>query len=329
MVDPADFDAMLAKVAPDNPNGSFLLKSLIEIRAGQDDQALMTRLMTGLVMKYAESERQLTRLNAELREKQEHLDADLKAAAVIQTALLPKPLPAASNVRAAWKFVPCQSIGGDVFLLTPLGKRYLMVAIVDISGHGVPSAMVTVSVCQFLQPQAGTIFQAGAGPDGTVVPPGQVLAALDREFPYFRFKKTFSIFYGVLDRITGQFTYTNGGHPQPFLQTTDGALATLEEHGPIIGMGLGSTFPEGSLTLDPGSRLTFYSDGLTECRSPSGELFGDDRVRDLLAAHRDLPLPALAATIHAGASDFVAGAGFPDDFTLVHLEFAGPPAPAA
>ncbi len=321
---PVDIEEMLAKVAPDNPHRSYLLKSLIEIRASQEDQALMTRLMTNLVLKYAESERQLTRLNAELREKQEHLNADLRAAAVIQAALLPKPLPAADNVRAAWKFVPCQSIGGDVFLLTPLGKRYLMVAVIDISGHGVPSAMVTVSVCQFLQPQAGTIFQAGTGPDGTVVPPGQVLASLDREFPYFRFKKTFSIFYGVLDRLTGRFTFANGGHPQPFLQTPDGALTTLEEHGPIIGMGLGLPFPEGSLTLAPGSRLTFYSDGLTECRNPAGELFGDDRVRALLTAHHALPLPALAATIHAGASDFVANGGFPDDFTLVHLEFAGP-----
>ncbi|RCK80661.1 MAG: Serine phosphatase RsbU, regulator of sigma subunit [Candidatus Ozemobacter sibiricus] len=318
-----DLDRLLGMVSPSAPNCADIIRTLLDLKADQEDQALSQHLLTDLVLRYAEAERRLIRLNAELREKQERLDADLQAAAVIQQALLPKAWPDRGPVRAAWKFAPCDRIGGDVFLLTPLGSRFLMMAVVDISGHGVPSAMVTVSVCQFLQPQSGVVWQPGAAPDGTAVPPAQVLTALDREFPYRRFKKTLSIFYGLLDVTTGQFAYANAGHPPPFLQRPDGTIARLDAHGPIIGMGLGESFPEERVELVAGSRLTAFSDGLTECRNAAGELFGEERLADLLIAARDLPLRDLPTRIWDTAAQFVGQRGFPDDFTLVHLEYRG------
>ncbi|HNW33305.1 MAG TPA: PP2C family protein-serine/threonine phosphatase [Candidatus Ozemobacteraceae bacterium] len=283
----------------------------------------MNRLQTDLVYRYAEAERELVRLNGELVKKQARLDADLRAAAEIQRALLPMPLPAFSPVQAAWEFIPSESVGGDIFMVRPLGERYLQVAILDISGHGVPSAMVTVSISQALQPHRGLVMQKNGSGEYRVTPPDNVLDELELEFPFSRFKKTFSIVYGILDKESGEFVFSNAGHPYPILVSGSEKPRYLEEHGAILGMGLGGSFPATSIFLKPGDRLFFYTDGLTECRNSEKEFFGEGRPIDLADTTRNLPLGDAVKKIHASAEAFIRECGFQDDFTLLALEYSG------
>lgn len=111
-------------------------------------------------------------VNRELLEKQERLDEDLQAAAGIQRALLPYNLPHLPQVELAWKFAPSEFIGGDLFHAQPLGPDRLCLYMLDISGHGVPASLMTVSVHETLDPASGHV----ATRDG-----GGVLRALPRE----------------------------------------------------------------------------------------------------------------------------------------------------
>jgi len=93
--------------------------------------------------------------NEELLKKQEALDEDLKAAAGIQRSLLPQEPPDADIVEVAWRFIPCKRIGGDIFNMVRLDETHWGIYMLDVSGHGVPSALVAVSVSQILGPQQG------------------------------------------------------------------------------------------------------------------------------------------------------------------------------
>ncbi len=308
-----------------DPTVDRMLKSFLESHAGRFDQALLKKLQTELVIRYAAAERELARLNVELRARQAVLDADLKAAAGIQKALLPQPLPASGEVRAAWQFVPSITVGGDVFFLQPLTEHILQVGVVDISGHGVPSAMVTVSVSQSLQPQMGIVMPVQGDQERIPISPSKVLDGLEREFPFMRFKKTFSIIYGLLDRRTGEFTFSNGGHPMPFLVKKSAEMRVFEEHGGIIGLGLGDGFPVTSVVLEPGDRIFMFTDGLSECRNPTKEFFGEERIRNLAYSLRDTPLSSLPETIVGAARSFQQREAFDDDLTFLALEFRGSP----
>ncbi|HOY65543.1 MAG TPA: PP2C family protein-serine/threonine phosphatase [Candidatus Ozemobacteraceae bacterium] len=322
MAEPLSFQGLPDAILND-PASAAVLEYLFNLQADRTDGSIQKRLQATLVYRYAQAERELVRLNQELVAKQARIEADLKAAAGIQLALLPKPLPASVNVKAAWKFLPSEQVGGDIFMLKLLGERFIQVGILDISGHGVPSAMVTVSISQALQPHRGLVMRAG--PDGTseITPPVRILTELDGEYPYMRFKKTFSMIYGLLDRQEGTFTFSNGGHPYPIHVPRSGPPVYLEEHGAILGMGLGARFPESRVRLAPGDRLYFYTDGLTECRNPQKELFGEQRLLALSDEIRGMPLDTSVKKLFAEVETFCGGESFTDDFTFLGLEYVG------
>ena len=165
----------------------------------------------------------------------------------------------------AWKFQPCEQIGGDIFNMMRLDPSHYAFYILDVSGHGVPSALVTVSVSQMLRPDSGTVIRrAGANADGhEIVPPSEVLARLDREYPMERFDKFFSIVYMIVDVRDGTAHYSSAGHPPPLLVGADGGFARLDKGGPIIGQGSGLPFEEGRQPLKPGDRIILTTDGVT------------------------------------------------------------------
>jgi sigma-B regulation protein RsbU (phosphoserine phosphatase) len=259
------------------------------------------------------------RANRDLREKQARLDEDLKAAGAIQRSLIPDRPPASANVDLAWRFVPCGRVGGDLFTFVPLGPDTLGVFVIDVSGHGVPAAMVTVSLSQFLSPQAGHLVETV---DGAVRPaaPGEVLRRLEAEYPLERFDKYFTIAYAVIDHRTGRFRYSLGGHPQPIVLRTDGTLEMLEAGGPLIGLGMGMPFDEAEVQLGPGDRVFLYTDGLVELAAPDGTAFGEDRLLQAVHRMRRVPLDDACQRLLELALQFGDGSEPPDDITLLAVE---------
>lgn len=300
------------------------LQKLIEYRALETDNEINRQLLKELVLKYSAAERELVRLNKELTEKQKRLNQDLKAAAGIQRTLLPDKLPETNELQVTWKFIPCQHIGGDIFNLFPLDDDHLAIYMIDVSGHGVPSALVTVSVSQALQPDGGYVLrkdQPNAEPI-QIVSPKDVLSALDEQYPIERFDMFFTMVYGVVNTREGYLLYANAGHPPALLLHREGGMEILQTEGPIIGMG-GVTFGEMRKQINRGDKVMFYTDGIIEYENASGALYGKERFYSLLEQSSKEPLNILAEKIMQALLDFGGNTPPNDDISLLAFEYMG------
>ena len=267
----------------------------------------------------------MIRANQDLLKKQESLDNDLKAAAEIQKSLLPKVLPGIQSIDVSWKFMPCQRIGGDLFNLLRLDEDHWAIYMLDVSGHGVPSAMVSVSVSQMLRPQTGYVVKKSIIPPPyyTVASPSDVLNELDMEYPIDRFEKFFTISYHVLNIKNGILKYSNAAHPPPVLLHQDGTLELLKEGGTIIGMGGILPFEEGERQLCFGDKLIIYTDGIVEYQDRKGSFYGEERFYMELQRLKDEPVSVIMDGIIESVMNFGEHNEPLDDITLLGLEFKG------
>ena len=195
-----------------NPHNGPLIKQVLEYWASLKDKGINNQLLQELVLKYSASEKKLKQLNQELLDKQKSLDADLAAAAQIQKSLLPHKIDSTANLSIAWKFKPCEHTGGDIFNMFQLDDDHWALYMLDVSGHGVQAAMVTVSVAQFLQPNSGQLLKGSskaAKVASQIRTPAEVLTALDDEFPFERFNNFFTITYMTINTKSGDLRYSN------------------------------------------------------------------------------------------------------------------------
>jgi sigma-B regulation protein RsbU (phosphoserine phosphatase) len=198
-------------------------------------------------------------------------------------------------------------VGGDYFDVFPLegGKTALVVA--DVSGKGVPAALLvsTVHACLHL------LVPDGAGDLVSVV------ARMNRHIRYFSSTHKFvTLFIGVFDQGTSELTYVNAGH-NPGIVVSDAGAAELPSGGFPVGM-----FPEvqhrsGSVRLAPGDLLVLYSDGITEAVDAADEEFGMERLVALATAGRSTPVHELSAAIFAAVAEFTRGVAQYDDQTVL------------
>ncbi len=279
----------------------------------------------GEVLARVKSQLRIRSLTKEVIEKQRHLDNDLKVAAGIQRSLLPSEVPGKSNLEFAWKFQPCESIGGDIFNLFPLDDAHYALYMLDVSGHGVPSALITVSVSQMLQPHTNTLIKrdTNQGSQNEIVAPVDVLRELDREYPIERFDKYFTFIYMLIDIRRGALRYSNAGHPPPLLIRTDGTLEKLEKGGPMIGLGGVLPFEEGELAIRTGDRIILYTDGVLEYEKTLGEFYGEERFQRAVTGEAGLSIDALLDHIMEDMMAFGQQAKPKDDITLLGIEYRG------
>ena len=165
----------------------------------------------------------LIEANDDLVDRQRQLDEDLHAAGEVQKALVYRGQPALPGLITAGRFEPSATVGGDLFNALQLSETSSALWILDVSGHGVPSALVSMCAAQSLTPMGGFVLDADREPSR----PSAVLESLDAVFPFERFEKFFTATYVVFDSATGMLTYSSGGHPPPLLMKANGDVETL------------------------------------------------------------------------------------------------------
>jgi sigma-B regulation protein RsbU (phosphoserine phosphatase) len=263
----------------------------------------------------------------ELERKQTLIDQDLKAAAAIQRSLLPLDGTGFGRLRAAWKFSPCDRIGGDIFNLHRVDQRQVGLYMLDVCGHGVPAALVSVAASQFLLSGRGLL---GSGCE--LGSPETVLSHLDEAFPFERFETYFSIVCMTIDIERGLLTYGSAGHPPPILLRAGGGMEILDHRGPVIGFGSGKPFGQQERRLAPGDKIILYTDGVTENRGRSGQAFGKERFYRALEKASRRPVGELVEIVYGEMKRFLGGVRPDDDISLLGVTYAegegDPSAPA-
>jgi len=312
-----------------DPQLSGLIEQLIEYRATVADNEINNRLLQELIAKYAESEIRLKELNRELTLKQDRLEQDLVAAAEIQKSLLPNHVNYGEILDVAWRFQPCDQIGGDIFNIIKLNDDHWAFYIIDVAGHGVPAAMVAVTVYQYLQPQSGNLVM-GLEPsldDRDIRLPAQVLKFLDREYPFDRFNNFFTMNYVILNIKSGSLISSSAGHPPPIILRQDGTLVPLKKGGRPIGtidLRLTADAPivyeEEQAQIGVEDKLIFYTDGVYEYQNGQGEFYGTRRFHEQLTALKDQSVGGLIETAFESLLAFGNTAAPKDDISLLGIQ---------
>jgi sigma-B regulation protein RsbU (phosphoserine phosphatase) len=254
------------------------------------------------------------RLYRETMEKA-RMEQEMRIAAEIQQALLPKMARAGSFFAAAAASIPCRSIGGDFYDYVDLPAGALGFALGDVAGKGPPAALLSAMMQGIFAAQAAS----SDSPSQTI---SRVNLALYRRGIESRFV---TLMYGAI-APDGRLTYCNAGHNPPLIVSRSGSAATvrrLECGGPIVGLFEAATFEEETVILTDGDWLIVFSDGVSEAMSASGDEYGESRIVSCVEKHKSMEPRQLLESLFADVRDFTRGAPQSDDITAMVLRYGG------
>jgi sigma-B regulation protein RsbU (phosphoserine phosphatase) len=308
------------------------VEALVEgIEAGADDfvtkpfqmEELRARLRAGervlqLESDLAEHNRRLTQAYASARR-------DLEAAAEMQKALLPPQGLALPSVNSAWRFLPASLVAGDVFNVHALDATHTSFYLLDVAGHGVPSAMLSFTLSKLLAPrnEADGLVKRPLdhAPYWEVTPPVDVLRELNRRFQDdSEALKYFTMIYGIVDAERNTLVIAQAGHPTPLLVRTSGEVLRLGDTGYPVGMLPNVDYEEFEFPFEPGDRLYLYSDGVTECANGEQAPFGLPRLEGVVGAGGSPSVEASIDSVERALRQWRSSDEFADDVTLLALE---------
>ena len=290
-----------------------------------DKDELLARLKVGL--RITDLERNLAQRNQELEKINDRMRRDLQAAAKIQQALLPTQLPVCEKANFAWKYVPCDELAGDTLNLFYLDEDHIGLYLLDVSGHGVPAALLSVNLSRILNPNPGQSDllkeQIPGSHDYHLVAPEEVANRLNQRFPLdSTTEQYFTIQYGQLNIKSSSLTFISAGHPPMIHLKADGSSQAIQIRSMPIGfmIGVSKVYKEQKLKLQDGDRLYFYSDGIIEAMNPEREQFGVKRLLESFNNSRALSLNDSLDRLTDELDQWTVGQGCGDDVSLLALE---------
>jgi serine phosphatase RsbU (regulator of sigma subunit) len=244
-------------------------------------------------------------------------EQELNLARRIQRSFLLSEFPAMPRLEVYATNVSSKQVSGDFYDLIPAGHDAFYLAVADVSGKGVPAALLTSML------QASIRTQAAIAPPVSAMMRNVNALVNDRSVT----GQFATFFLARVDEAKLEMTFTNAGHNFPVVFGADGELRTLERGGTIVGVLPDVAYEEETIALKPGDRVVFYTDGITEAADAKNELFGEDRLYAAVAAlPADLGARAVTEGILAAVRAFLDGVEPNDDMTVVVLRVLEPSA---
>lgn len=231
------------------------------------------------------------------------LVSEMEVAGRVLQDLLPHGCPALEGMELAAAYEPCSQVGGDYYDLIPLGEDRWGFAMADVAGKGIPAALLVAA----LRASVFSLAKSSLTLRTIVGRTNQLLYESVGETRYATF------FFGLLDVPLRRLIHINAGHPPPVLVRADGKVEMIHASGLPLGLFPAPRYFEEVIQLDTGDLLAFYTDGITESADRQGDLFGRDRLAEVLRRERDLGTPAaeVCDSVLKAARRFRKGA--PDD----------------
>jgi phosphoserine phosphatase RsbU/P len=287
-------------------------------------EELHARVETHLKLRRLQLELEAT--NTQLANANKRMSRDLKAAARIQETFLPREVPRISGMEFAWIYKPCDELAGDGLNIIPLGDGDVGLYILDVSGHGVASALLSVTLSRFLtppsEPSSILIRMGEAQYRPEVTPPGDVAARLNRLFPFdFATEQFTTMVYGIFSAAAGEFRYVSAGHPGPVHAPFGADPVILPGKGYPIGLA-DDVYEERSIRLKARDRLYLYSDGVPESLDLEGKPFGEARLLETIGRGRSVTLQESVDQLLAEITGWRASEKAQDDISILAVEFS-------
>lgn len=285
-------------------------------------EELHARVETHLKLRRLQIE--LEETNSQLERANGRMSRDLEAAARIQKTFLPCAAPQILGTEFAWHYQPCDELAGDGLNIIPLGDGRVGLYILDVSGHGIASALLSVTMSRVLSPPSdpsSILVRERRVPDELVItPPTEVADRLNRLFPFDMATEQFAtLIYGILNAVTGEFCYVSAGHPGPLHLPVGGLPMILKSQGYQIGLAQ-EAYTEQSIRLAPGDRLYLYSDGVPEAMDPASKQFGDARLLEAIGQRRSESLQEGIASLMGEIARWQGGEKAQDDISILAVE---------
>jgi sigma-B regulation protein RsbU (phosphoserine phosphatase) len=235
------------------------------------------------------------------------LEEEIATARKIQRNLLPENPPTLRGWELCASNRPSRNVGGDYHDFLPLPGGHLGIAIGDVSGKGIPAALLMSNL------QAALRVQALAG-----LPAHRLVEEVNRHIYRTTGSESFiSFFLGELEPSMGTFTYTNAGHNAPVVVRECGDVETLDKGGLLLGVFPEALYERGSIELHPGDIVAFYTDGVTEATNEAGDMFSEERLVEALHHHRRSHAREIHDTVLDRVREFQCGRPLDDDLTLI------------
>lgn len=247
--------------------------------------------------------------------ERERLERELETARQIQEKLLPHEMPQLPGFEIAGTSLPSQQVGGDYFDFLDMGTGQLGIAIADVSGKGIPAALLMANLQASLHAQ---VIKKGSVADVASRMNSLLVKSTDTHmFATF--------FYGILDQVKSTFNSTNAGHNPPLLFRVDGKIKRLEAGGLVLGFLPDQNYTQQTVKIKKGEVVVLFTDGITEAAGPSSEkisenLFGEERLIEVVRASLTKSAVEIQAAILQAISDHTANAPQYDDITLVIIK---------
>jgi phosphoserine phosphatase RsbU/P len=242
------------------------------------------------------------------------LNTELETARQIQLSILPHSIPKLADLDIAAQYLPMTSVAGDFYDFIQIDDKHIGILIADVSGHGLPSALIASML------QVALTGQAAHAPE-----PGKVLVGLNRAF-CGKFTYNFvTAAYAYVDLENNLMRYAGAGHP-PMLQwrNSTGKATQVLENGLVLGIMKEASYEAIEFLLEPGDRYVLCTDGILEAANSAREQFGVDRLMRFIENHKDLAADQFSQRLLNDLSRWsnqTTEQGQQDDITLLVIDF--------
>jgi phosphoserine phosphatase RsbU/P len=296
---------LTGKTEADDETRGFKVGAVDYIHKPFSPAVVKARVHTHLVLREAREQlaRQLLEINNELEMARE-----------IQLSILPHEVPKIRGLEIVARYLPMSSVAGDFYDFIIVDEKRVGILIADVSGHGLPAALIASMLKVALSAQSPHAFD-----------PARVLSGLNQSL-CGKFKHHFvSAAYVFVDTEKNSMSYAGAGHPPLLLwRKSTGNASELLENGLLLGLFPEATYSLVEVALEPGDKALLYTDGILETRSPSEQEFGVDLFKGFLESNHHLKADTFADAMLnelSGWSEHPKGQGQEDDITLLVVDF--------
>ncbi|WP_232829424.1 PP2C family protein-serine/threonine phosphatase [Tropicimonas sp. IMCC34043] len=278
-----------------------------------------------------EKNRLVSETLAELQALYNSLDSDLVEARKLQQSLVKERFRQFGSSQVSLLLRPSGHVGGDLVGFFPVNARRVALFAIDVSGHGVASALMTARLAGYLSSAAqGQNVALIEGPEGQYDsrPPEEVAAELNwLTLAEMETDTYFTLLFADVDLVTGDLRLVQAGHPHPAVLHADGSVEFLGDGGLPVGLIGEAGYQRISTRLGPGDRLFITSDGVTECEDAAGKMLDHAGLSELLQRNAGLAGPAFLEALTHDLSSYAGETEFADDVSAVLFEFGGKDGP--